>query len=90
MFPVNCLLMLATFREGSLVCCNPNVSRLAILLSTLFFIGASLALFLQKPVCPVYTCTRWGDLGPCSNGTFPIAININGNVSIECGVLDVQ
>ena len=48
--------MSTTYRQGSPVCCNPNVSRLAILLSTIFFLGASLALLFQKPVCPVFTC----------------------------------
>ena len=69
-----------TYRQGSSVCCNPNVSRFAILLSTIFFFGASLALLFQKPVCPSYTCKINGSDLPCPGGSYTVTY-VDGGVT---------
>ena len=78
--------MPATYRQGSPVCCNPNISRLAILLSIVFFVGASLALLLQKPACPVYECTNFQG-GCLALGKIPAIIKENGSLSAFCGTV---
>ena len=79
--------MPTTYRQGSPVCCNPNVSRFAILLSTIFFFGASLALLFQKPVCPLYTCKLGQDIVPCPEGSYMVADLVNGFTVGSCAIL---